>query len=245
MSHELKKIIKLWYENIYNKVIKKKNNLFSGCCGHQLEILFGLKPNNKNISDFTNYELKTYSSKITFGDWKGKFLFEFDPKMSRLDFLKRFGRLNLKKNKYYLVKPAVPTFPCVSLKGYFWEITKKELQLNGKDSTGKYSLCIWNLKELKKKYINKFSGKILLTKKNKEGVHKSLLIVNKLKWELFLKFFIKGVIYLDPCLSTGCNRNRCLFRISTKELLAICGYTEYFVCPSSNKIIKKIISKKY
>jgi len=53
---------------VYNKKIIRKNISFSGCSGHQLELLFGLKPNNKNEPDFKDYELKLYSSKITFGD---------------------------------------------------------------------------------------------------------------------------------------------------------------------------------
>ena len=245
---ELEKIIDIWYTNVYNNKITKKKSLFSGCCGHQLEVLFGLKPNNKNRSDFANYELKKYSSKITFGDWKGSFLFESDLKTSRLDFLKMFGSYNMNKEKYYFVKPAIPTFPCISSKGFFWEITEVELKLQSnillKDSDQKtISLCVWNLKQLEIKFTNKFSGNILLAKPNK-GVQKSLLIVNKLKWPLFLNLFQRGIIYLDPCLSSGCKRNRCLFRIQTKNLLDILGYTEYFMCSLSNKISKRIVSKK-
>jgi hypothetical protein len=47
-----------------------KNNLFLGCVGYQLERAFGLNPNNSNLSDFTNFELKQMgrNSMITFGD---------------------------------------------------------------------------------------------------------------------------------------------------------------------------------
>lgn len=243
---EIKNIINLWYKNVYNKKIVQKNILFSGCCGHQLELLFGLKPNNKNQSDFINFELKQYSSKITFGDWKGSFLFEVDLEISRLDFLKKFGTYNNTKKKYYFVKPAIPTFPCISLKGYFWEIIETELKLqsNVQNLVNKknISLCVWNLKQLEIKFMNKFSGNILLAKK-KKGVHKSLIVINKLEWFLFLKLFKKGIIYLDPCLSSSCARNRSLFRVQTTQLLNILGYTEYYVCSSSQQILNRIVPK--
>jgi len=41
---------------------------FSGQSGHDLEFALGLKPNNANKSDFPEFELKLYGSKITFGD---------------------------------------------------------------------------------------------------------------------------------------------------------------------------------
>ena len=80
-------ILNIWIKHVYNKKIKTINKLFDGSCGNQLELAFGLKVNNLNKSDFINFELKQYSSVITFGDWKGLFLFEIDSKISRLDIL--------------------------------------------------------------------------------------------------------------------------------------------------------------
>ena len=69
---ELNNIISIWHAKVYNnklKSLKKINHNYSE--GHLLELTFGLTVNNQCRSDFTYFELKIYSSKITLGDWGG------------------------------------------------------------------------------------------------------------------------------------------------------------------------------
>jgi len=84
-----------------------------------LELAFGLKINNLNISDFIDFELKTYSNVITLGDWKGIFIFEINKKISRTAFLEYFGKYNIKKKHYFLTQPEIPSFTEVSDRGIF------------------------------------------------------------------------------------------------------------------------------
>ena len=247
-----KEILSIWMKNVYKNEIKKIKSLFAGCCGHQLEQKFGLKNSNKNESDFKDFELKIYSSRITFGDWKGKFLFEKNPITSRLDFLEYFGRYNSEKKNYYLTSPAVPKFTEISYRGFFWKITAKKLKLlyNPKKDTKKPKrlnfpnntvLVVWDLESLKKKFDNKFSGKQIILAKKENGIHTKILFVNSLDWPLFLKWFKQGIIILDPCLKSKDKRNHCSFRINATNLLNL-GYTEYSV--SNEILVKKYFSKK-
>ena len=247
-----KEILEIWKTNVYGKKLLQGdlNSQFCGLAGHLLESAFNLKVNNKNYSDFLALELKLYSKMITFGDWKGTFLWEKDLNISRKTFLSYFGRYNKKKKNFYWTSPAIPKFGDFSYRGFFFELKKNELNLNydfEKDSNSflvsdpKFhtivTLVQWNIKDLKIKYLNKFSGNIILAKKIK-GVHKKLLILNNLSWDSFFSKLKKKIIKLDPCISTKCLRNRCLFRIPIIDLLNL-GYKEYTIV--NNKLVKKII----
>ena len=55
-------IIKWWKEKIYDKKLSQTQlTNFSGSAGNLLELAFGLTINNKNQSDFVNFELKLYT----------------------------------------------------------------------------------------------------------------------------------------------------------------------------------------
>lgn len=248
-------ILLIWKEKVYGKKLNGRvtNTLFSGASGHGLELGFGLKINNKNISDFQNYELKLFSKKITYGDWKGIFLWETNLNLSRTNFLECFGRYNKLKKRYYWTSSVVPLFGDVSERGIFWELNKDKLILwydgkkdlnkivvKNKNFCKKIILVSWELNILKRKYLNKFSKEIILAKKI-QGVHKELLVVKSMSWTIFLEKFTNKIIKLDPCLSTKCARNRCLFRISSKQLL-LQSYDKYTIV--NNKIVKERVEAK-
>jgi len=240
-------ILKIWQKNIYNKELSQSqlNNNFSGKSGNLLEIAFGLKVNNENKSDFIDFELKLYSSIITFGDWKGIYLWEINQNISRNDFLRFFGHYNKIKKNYYFTGPLY--FGEISKRGFYWELKRNRLNLcyNSLEDSKQYLvpkkfqtiliLVTWNIKDLKTKYLNKFSGNIILAKKIK-GIHKKLLIINNISWNNFLFKFKNNIIKFDPCVSTKCFRNRSLFRIPTNFLLSL-GYKEYSIV--NNKLLKK------
>ena len=104
-----KEILRIWQKNVYNKRLSQSqlNTNFSGKSGNLLEVAFGLKVNNKNTSDFIGFELKLYSSIITFGDWKGIYLWETNQNLSRIDFLRFFGHYN--KIKKIIILPVLST----------------------------------------------------------------------------------------------------------------------------------------
>jgi hypothetical protein len=244
-------VINIWKNTVHNqREVKRVNKEFEGGSGYSLERTFSLKINNKNSSNFRN--LNQSSTMVTFGDWKGIFLFEICPKVSKSNFIEYFGHYNNAKKRYYWTVLMGTGF---SSKGLFWSITDKELQLLYdplNDTTVRTNtslrflktttLVTWNLDKLKGQFLNKFSGNILMARKV-NGVHKKLLFINKLSWDLFIDLFRDGLIKLDPCCSKECRRNRCPFRIQAKVLLQKLGYLEYSVNSLDNTLIEIAVSK--
>jgi hypothetical protein len=233
----------LWKDNVYGKKLSRTDCglVFDGLAGNLLKLAFNLTVNNKNRSDFNFFELKLYGSCVTFGDWKGTFIWETTD-LSRAKFLEFFGSYNSKKFTYYWCGRVVPSFfRSISYRGVYWEFCNETLEMCYDSNLDTLSsrvktpslrnkrvvLVSWSLSSIKTRYLNKFSGKILLAKRRK-GVHDKLLVINNLSWDQWWLGFKEGTIKFDPCLSSKCRRNRSLFRTPVKNLLNL-GYTEYSI----------------
>lgn len=117
MDENKLKIVRLFFDNIYNKNIETDdyNVKHDGKEGHWLEMQLGLSPNGRNEPDIYGYEMKKDSKKITFGDYSAtEYLFsktkttlnklnQWDLNqclLTRENFIQYFGNFNEKKQRY-------------------------------------------------------------------------------------------------------------------------------------------------
>jgi hypothetical protein len=102
-SEALRKIIKIYKEKVHGKKpdTSKSNKDHDGKKGHWVEDMMGSKRDASNKWDLLGYEMKTGSSKTSFGDWgPNYFIFRDEKKFSNLVNKKGNERRDLQnKNK--------------------------------------------------------------------------------------------------------------------------------------------------
>jgi len=139
-------IIDKFMTNVKGKQILIKNK-HCGSEGHWLETQMGINHNANNEPDILGYEMKIYSSKITFGDFSAsEYLFSKKKKMieymnnwekdknniTRENYIKFFGTPNpLKNNRYSWSGSCVPTYG-------IWNSCGQMLKFNDK-----LDLCVY------------------------------------------------------------------------------------------------------
>lgn len=109
IDNDKQQIIRLFMGNVKGKEINITDNIHYGSEGHWLETQMGIIHNCNNEPDILGYEMKKYSSKITFGDFsaseylftKNKKIIENKNNITRNKFIRYFGTPNPNKNNRY------------------------------------------------------------------------------------------------------------------------------------------------
>jgi len=125
-ENKKQQIIELFNKNVLNKIIdiSTSNSKHSGKYGHWLEKQMGIKHNNKTEPDILGFEMKNHTkSVITLGDYSAhEYLFSASrPKLNvinganattitREQFNKYFGHLNVEKKRYAWSGACVPKY---------------------------------------------------------------------------------------------------------------------------------------
>ena len=204
--------------------------------GHWLETAMKLTHNANNSPDILGYEMKNGTSlKTTFGDWSASY-YIFKDKMydiNRDDFLRIFGRPNLKKNGRY--SWSGEPVPKINVWNGFGQI----LQINSRnDIEAVYSysrdlrpnkssivpillqkdelvLARWNADVLKARVESKFNDKgWFKCEKNSDGVYISIAFGDPITFEKWLDSVLNGFVFLDSGMYQGNKRNYSQWRAS-------------------------------
>lgn len=237
------KIVEIFIRNVKGKKpdSTKKNKKHNGKDGHWLEEQMGVTHNANNAPDILGYEMKNATqSKTSFGDWNAswylfKSKFNKESKMSKDNFLKIFGKPNLKKSGRCSWSgdscPKVNTFNGFGQKLIVDKTKsicavydyKQDLRPN-KDTIVPIEfrveiiiLAKWEYANLKSKVEEKFNKngwfKCL---QNKDGVYDRICFGEPIDYDKWLQFFKNGDVYFDSGMSQGGSRNRSSWRASNR-----------------------------
>lgn len=221
------KIIQLFEKNVKGKKPDLSNYTakHDGKEGHWLEGLMGVKPNADNKPDLYGYEMKKYTPmKTTFGDWSANSYIFKDKSygITRDDFLKIFGKPNVKKNGRFSWSGE----PCPTIKKYnsfgqklFVDKDKniiakysysKDKRLNKQKVVPKIMqkedliLAFWNADSMKKKVEDKFNVKgWFKCQKNAEGVYDEIVFGDPITFDRWIKDVESGDIFFDSGMYQG------------------------------------------
>ena len=131
VGEELKDLINLFQTKIKGKRPEKSITGHDGSIGHWIERQFNLKANNYSEADWHGYELKTGSSKTTFGDWTAlRYLWHRPLESginSRNHFIRIFGSKSRsdRPNRYSWSGKSFPKVGQINSSGQTMEIDDK------------------------------------------------------------------------------------------------------------------------
>ena len=118
MEHDLLELVSIFQHRIKGAKLPVLSH--DGSIGHWIEKQFGISANADNAADWNGYELKSGSSKTTFGDWSADYyLWNTSSDFSRTEFLKIFGtksRLD-RPNRYSWSGTVFPKSSCTNSYG--------------------------------------------------------------------------------------------------------------------------------
>ena len=231
-----KKILDLFRKNVSGKQYSDFSN-HCGSEGHFLEKLMGIQANSKNEPDIHGYEMKKYSSKITFGDWSaeeyifkpGTLLASQQIKISRPEFIKTFGTQNPKKhNRYSWSGTCIPSYNVWNDYGQIMTTdSRNNLYIVYKSQFDKYLdskpewckeiqdciLAYWSHEKIKKHVENKFCNNgFFVCKKNNDGVYDRIAFGKKINFDVWIENLKNGTIFFDSGMYNGNKRNYSIFR---------------------------------
>ena len=244
MSEETKHLKQLVIENFIRNVKGKKsdtttsNERHDGKEGHWLEEQMGIFHNASNTPDLYGFEMKNgTTSKTTFGDWSADYYIFKDPvyKITRDDFLKIFGKPNLKKGGRYSWSGE----PCPKIGSYNTFGQKLEIELGNNivvlysysedkrsDKKGIVPLIMqknnlvlakWEASIMKIKVERKFNHRgWFQCKKDKNGVYSSIVFGEPINFENWIKCVKKGSIFFDSGMYQGNIRPYSQWRANNK-----------------------------
>jgi hypothetical protein len=238
---ETKLIIKsIFDKKIKNKKYNKSQHTHYGSEGVWLEKQFKEDTNNSNFADFMGYEIKKHSSKITFGDWSANeyifcakdvlLVFNKNIQLTKLEFLKLFGRYNHEKKRYSWSGSVSPSkydewtssgqillfnsFGDLFILYSYARDTRRNIEMPNSIQEKNYILlAYWNRNTLQERVERKFNNHgTVIVKKNKNGIYQKLCFYKQITFEIFMKQFKNKIIIFDSGMYEGNSRNYSQFR---------------------------------
>lgn len=230
MDKAAKKIVEIFIKNVIGRKpdTSSSNKRHDGKEGHWLETQMGIVHNRKNKPDIFGYEMKdSTSTKTTFGDWSADYyIFKNNKlKLKRDDFMKIFGKKNLKKKGRY--SWSGEPIPKINTYNNFGQILKVDNNENifieysyfkdkrkdknrivpEKFRTGNCILAKWNKTTLKKRVESKFNVKgWFICEKNKDGYYNRIVFGPPITWDVWISDVRKGLIFFDSGMYSGNKR---------------------------------------
>ncbi|MCA9365983.1 LlaMI family restriction endonuclease [Candidatus Kaiserbacteria bacterium] len=221
MNTDKKKIIDLFNKNVRGKSsdTNAANVKHAGKEGHWLETQMGIARNASNTPDLFGYEMKNHTSqKTTFGDWSASCYIWHDKtfEIQRDDFLRIFGKPNLKKGGRY--SWSGEPIPKIDQYNNFGQILLIDDEQNivieysfSHDQRENKSTLIpssmqqehlilarWNRDWMKAKVERKFNQKgWFKCLKNNEGVYSKIVFGEPMTYENWLEGVREGLIFFD------------------------------------------------
>lgn len=247
-SKILANIRKKFNENLKGKErfvnSQNENAKYYGYEGHMIEKSLGLKINNNNEPDIDGYELKKFSSKISFGDWSAtSYIFNpnddlkltngINTSISRIEFLKMFGTYNIVKQRYSWSGRCIPKYNEWNYNGVKIKFNKNNDLLivydyskdtrNNKNEiikeelhNKKLILAYWKYDKIKKNLEKKFNIKGFIIVNYKKNKYDNIMIGKPIDFKMFKKLFKENKIVFDSGMYQGNSRNYSMFRASNK-----------------------------
>ena len=228
-------IVKIFNNNVkgnspsYNK---STNSRHDGKEGHWLESQMGIPHNNKNEPDLHGFEMKKQTKgKTTFGDWSADFyMFKStgnkNSNLTKDNFLKLFGKQNLKKKNRYSWSgepcPKIDSFNGFGQKLIvdnelnilavydfkYDERPNKAALIPSIYQSGQIILAQWNHESIKSKLEKKFN-KLGFFKclKNENNVYNQIAFGKPINFNIWINLVKSGVVFFDSGMYQGNNRN--------------------------------------
>ena len=246
MDENKAKIIKLFNDNIKGIEINITNSNKKHCGkeGHWLEKKIGLKLNSKNEPDIFGYEMKKYADKITIGDFSAsEYLFSpinkrlyinnynnwtYDIIITKTEFIKYFGNLNQKNNRYSWSGVCVPKYDIWNDNGqtikindnndliiiYSYSRDNRIEKLNFPEFLKKEDLIIayWDNIKLKNNINNKFNKNGFFICKKEGNTYQKICFGKPFNFEYFIDCIKNRKIIFDSGMYEGNPRNYSHFR---------------------------------
>lgn len=244
---EKEKIIKLFNENVRGRKPPNFKKAHDGAEGHWLEDCMGVKHNASKEPDIFGYEMKKYSSKISFFDLSAsEYLFSRRTivinkannwpigkvSISRKEFFRYFGTLNKGKNRYSWSGECFPKYGSYNFCGQIITISdtndiciyysyskdqRKDVDIPEFLKRDDVLIAIW-LKDKVKNHVNtKFNKKGFFICKKTKSVYDKLLVGKPFDFEYFMENFKNRKILLDSGMKDGNSRNYSQFRSTPKD----------------------------
>jgi hypothetical protein len=241
------KIINIFKTRVKGKKFQSGEVVHCGSEGQWLEIQMGLTPNSRNEPDIYGYEMKKYSTKITFGDFSASeylfsstkneldFLNNLDLKLSRNDFIRFFGNPNPKKhNRYSWSGSCIPRYglwnDCGQILFFDEQLDLRIEYCYSKDKrvskfkisdwlkSKKITIAIWKKDKLEKHINNKFNmNGFFICKKNSSEEFEQICFGKSFNFIFFVEYMKNGNIIFDSGMYIGNNRNYSNFRSGFKN----------------------------
>ena len=237
-------IIELFNNNVKGVEInlKEQNKNHCGKEGHWLENKMGIKHNSKNEPDINGYEMKISSNKTTLGDFSAsEYAFSGknkrnninklnnwtdEIKLSRNNFIKIFGNLNLSKNRYSWSGCCVPTFNNWNYNGqnliinnnndiiiyYSFSKDKRNLEIPIIFKNDNIVIALWKVEKMKPHIDNKFNKNGFFICKKINSKYEKICFGKPFNFEYFIECIKNKKIIFDSGMYEGNNRNYSQFR---------------------------------
>ncbi len=220
-------IIKRFNENVKGKIpnLDNANTRHDGREGHWLETQMGIAHNGDNAADIFGYEMKngTTSGKTTFGDWSADYYIykNTDYNITRDDFIKIFGKYNIKKDRYSWSGEPCPKLNTYSNFGQKLFVDDdnnivatysyvNDLRDNKNDiiphdmQQNDLIIAKWNEDSIRPKLERKFNqnGWFKCTK-DKNGAYNEIHFGGPINFENWIELVRQGIVFFDSGMYQG------------------------------------------
>ncbi len=227
MANSKQIIIDLFKKNVQGKKADThgSNVKHDGKVGHWLETQMGISHNASNAPDIGGYEMKNETgSKTTFGDWSPD-IHIWDTAITRDDFLRIFGKANIKKgNRYSWSGEPVPKINKWNTYGQKLIVAennnilavynyKKDLRpiknylIPKKYKHENVILAQWSANIIKNKLEKKFNQKgWFKCKTNDENIYVEIVFGKPISFDVWIEYVKNGDVFFDSGMYQGNNR---------------------------------------
>jgi len=185
-----------------------------------------IKPNSNNTPDIGGFEMKKFSTKISFGDWSADYLFSvknkkklinkinnFEINITKEIFIKSFGnKTKEKNNRYSWSGSCVPKYGELNNCGqslkidddenilamYSYKHDKRENKLTSEWNNKEICIAVWSKDKMENFVNKKFNQKgFFLCKKDKNDIYNKICFGSPITFQLFIEKVKSGDIFFD------------------------------------------------
>lgn len=236
--------IKQFFKDTFDRKLRgkrfDKKKTHCGSEGMWVESQFKASSDNNTHADLYGYEIKKQSDKITFGDWSAdEYIFaqkdmlknfNGNIQIGKNEFIKLFGRLNIKKKRYSWSGSVCPTKCNVWTNSGQLLVTNSSNDIfiiysNERDNRRGIEmpsifiskefviLAYWKYDSIDSKVNKKFNNiGTAIMKKDKLGVYTGIQFCSQIKTFHFFQELKSGIIFFDSGMYEGNSRNYSQFR---------------------------------